>query len=285
MSERLSDVSARIEGIHQLGSVVNAMRGIAGARMQKARAELKAVDAYSATIETALGRALALLPASTPDRDAGKGGTVLVVFAGEQGFAGAFSEKVLADIAEETSPVFLVGTRGGVLAAERGIVPAWQRPLPAQSFGIPKLASDLVDALYEQIARGTVSGVETIYAEASLSGELSICRRRLLPLGPNASRPAQEPIPPLHNLSPEMLVAEMTAEFLTARLTRAALHAFAAENQARMNAMAGARRDIDRRLSELEADFRRVRQEAITAEIIELAAGSAAAAGGSPRQG
>ncbi|MCE7027744.1 F0F1 ATP synthase subunit gamma [Jiella avicenniae] len=283
MSERLSDVSARIEGIHQLGSVVNAMRGIAGARMQKARAELKAVDAYSATIEQALGRALALLPPSSPDPAAGEGATALVVFAGEQGFAGAFSEKVLADIADETSPVFLVGTRGAVLAAERGIAPSWQRPLPAQSTGIPKLASDLVDALYERIALGAVDRVETIYAEASLSGELTIRRRQLLPLDPNAIPAAQEPVPPLLNLRPDALVAEITAEFLTARLTRAALHAFAAENQARMNAMAGARRDIDRRLGELEAVFRRVRQEAITAEIVELAAGSAAAAGGSPR--
>ncbi|MCQ0989350.1 F0F1 ATP synthase subunit gamma [Jiella marina] len=278
MSERLSEISARIDGIRQLGGVVNAMRGIAGARIQQARAELTAVDTYSAIIEQALGRALALMPSSAAGEGAAaRGATALVVFAGEQGFAGAFSEKVLAAIAGEDKPVFLIGTRGATLAAERGIMPGWQRSMPSHSGGVPKLASDVVDALYERIARGAVHGVETVYAEAANSGELTIRRRQLLPLDRKAFSVKQEAVPPLVNLAPEELVFEITAEFLTARLTRAALHAFAAENQARMNAMAAARRDIDRRLADLEASFRRVRQEAITAEIVELAAGSAAA--------
>ena len=44
MTERLADVSARIDGIRQLGAVVNAMKGIAAARASTARTESKAVD-------------------------------------------------------------------------------------------------------------------------------------------------------------------------------------------------------------------------------------------------
>lgn len=61
------------------------------------------------------------------------------------------------------------------------------------------------------------------------------------------------------------------------QLCKVALHAFAAENEAWMTAMAAARNQIERRLAELEARQRLVRQEEITAEIIELAAGRAAA--------
>ncbi|MBO0903380.1 F0F1 ATP synthase subunit gamma [Jiella sonneratiae] len=276
MSERLSDVAARIEGVRQLGSVVSAMRGIAGARIQKAREELKAVDAYAAIVEAALGRSLALLPRPAPGSGAAEGRTVLIVFAGEQGFAGAFSQKVLTAIAGDDGPVFLVGSRGAAHAAERGIAIAWQRAMPARSDGIPKLASDLVDALYPDIAAGRTGAVDTVYCEASRAGDLSILRRRLLPLDPDVPGAADEAVEPLRNLPPETLVAEITAEFLHARLMRAALHAFVAENQARMSAMAAARRDVDRRLAELGAAFRQVRQEAITAEIIELATGTAA---------
>ena len=72
MTERLADISARIDGIRQLGAVVNAMRGIAAARAQQARGQLVAVDSYAATIAAAIGRALTLAPpsgaAGRPDR-------------------------------------------------------------------------------------------------------------------------------------------------------------------------------------------------------------------------
>ena len=61
-----------------------------------------------------------------------------------------------------------------------------------------------------------------------------------------------------------------------AQLCNTALHAFAAENEARMEAMASARSQIERQLSVLQASQRIVRQEEITAEIIELAAGETA---------
>ena len=66
MTERLADIGARIDGIRQLGAVVNAMRGIAAARAQQARSQLIAVDSYAATIAVAIGRALALVPSARP---------------------------------------------------------------------------------------------------------------------------------------------------------------------------------------------------------------------------
>jgi F-type H+-transporting ATPase subunit gamma len=61
-----------------------------------------------------------------------------------------------------------------------------------------------------------------------------------------------------------------------AQLCRAGLHAFEAENQARMEAMAAARKQVERQLSRLQARQRLVRQEEITAEVVELAAGETA---------
>ena len=53
MTERLADISARIDGIRQLGAVVNAMKGIAAARARTARSQIEAVDSYAATVATA----------------------------------------------------------------------------------------------------------------------------------------------------------------------------------------------------------------------------------------
>ncbi len=74
MTERLSDITARIDGIRQLGTVVNAIRGIAAARAQQARGQLVAVDSYAATIAAAVGRALILDPAGRSDAATGPQG-------------------------------------------------------------------------------------------------------------------------------------------------------------------------------------------------------------------
>ena len=52
MTERLADINARIEGITQLGTVMNAMRGIAAARAQQARSQLAAVEHYACLLYT-----------------------------------------------------------------------------------------------------------------------------------------------------------------------------------------------------------------------------------------
>ena len=70
MTERLADIGARIDGIRQLGAVVNAMRGIAAARAQQARSQLIAVDSYAATIAVAIGRAPRVGPLRSPRRRA-----------------------------------------------------------------------------------------------------------------------------------------------------------------------------------------------------------------------
>ena len=58
MTERLADISARIDGIRQLGAVVNAMKGIAAARAHVARTQVVAVDSYAASIAGAMSRVL-----------------------------------------------------------------------------------------------------------------------------------------------------------------------------------------------------------------------------------
>lgn len=69
---------------------------------------------------------------------------------------------------------------------------------------------------------------------------------------------------------------ELTAEYLHAQLCNGTLHAFAAENEDRMEAMAAARTQVEHQLATLQATERIVRQEETTTEITELAAGETA---------
>ena len=278
MTERLADITARIDGIRQLGAVVNAMRGIAAARAQQARTQLAAVDGYAATIAAAIAQAVSLLPLEQQDGRRRSTRPALVLFCAEQGFAGAFSERVLdaagADLA--TSELFLIGTRGATTAAERNVDASWKSAMPSHSLGIPKLADRIAEALYARIATGEIDGLDAVFSQWQPGHGIHIERRRLFPLDMTAfPRPTNSDIP-LLDLPPAALLSELTADYMHAQLCNAALHAFAAENEARMEAMASARHQIERQLSSLQATQRTVRQEEITAEIIELAAGETA---------
>jgi F-type H+-transporting ATPase subunit gamma len=278
MTDRLADVGARIAGIRQLGAVVNAMRGIAAARVQQARGQLEAVDRYATTIAAAIGRVLKLDLATPSAVSKNSGRLALVLFCAEQGFAGAFSDRVLDSVRPDlaTSEVFLIGTRGTVAAAEKGVTLSWTSAMPSHSPGIPKLADIIAEALSGRIAKGQIDRLDAVFSEAPPGRGTHVKRRRLFPFDMQQFPHPADSSPPLLNLPPSQLLSELTADYLHAQLCNAALHAFAAENQARMEAMAAARNQIERQLVSLQATQRMIRQEQITEEIIELAAGETA---------
>lgn len=292
MTERLADLDARIGGIRQLGAVVNAMRGIAAARVQQANTQLAAVDSYAAIVAAAIGRALVLAPSFRPGspgaRSPGLGDAqqseraALVLFCAEQGFAGAFSQRVLDAVGDDLgeSELFLVGTRGIMALFERGITAGWTCAMPAHSPGVPKLADGIVQALYKRIAIGEIDRLDAVFSRWQPGEGTKVERRHLFPFDAAAIPSPEDPNPPLLNLPPAILLRDLAADYMHAQLCEAALHAFAAENQARMEAMAAARSQIERQLSSLQATQRMVRQEEITAEIIELAAGETASRSG-----
>ena len=225
MTERLADITARIEAIRELGAVINAMRGIAAARAQQARTQLTAVDGYALTIASAIGRAVPLLYVDRPDGKPRSTRPALILFCAEQGFAGAFSERVLdaagADLA--TSEIFLVGTRGATAAAERNVVARWTRAMPSHSLGIPKLADRIAEALYARIAAGDIDELDAVFSQGLAGHGTHIERRRLFPLDTTEFPRPTNSNAPLLNLEPEALLGDLTADYIHAQLCNAAL--------------------------------------------------------------
>lgn len=271
MTERLADIAARIDGIQQLGSVVNAMKGIAAARARMARAEVEAVESYARSIAAAMAQVLD--DTAGPHSTIPTGKTGLLVFAAEQGFAGAFSEKVLDSIDDDHAALFLIGTRGLSVAAARGITPKWTGAMPSHTAGIPKLAEAITKAIYQAVADGQITRLDVVFT-VWLSGRAVRSRHTLFPIDP-ATLPARTGQLPLMQLSRATLIDSLGRDYFHAQVCKSALHAFAAENEARMVAMSSAASQIARELETFQASLRRVRQEAITAEIIELGTGTA----------
>jgi F-type H+-transporting ATPase subunit gamma len=290
MSGKLGEVESRIGTVHQLEAVITAMRGSAAARSREARSRLDGIRAYAMAIGGAIGQALALAPESDPQprEPQSPEGHVVIVLCAEQGFAGTFNERVL-DAAERhlkshAAELLVVGDRGAMVAAERGLVIGWSAPMVAHAAEVPLLASRITDALYSRLEKGQATRVTVIHAVPAPSAGIEIVERALLPFDFARFKVAPRSIPPITTLPPEQLLAELAEEYVYAELCEEVMLSFAAENEARMQAMIAARANVARKLDELVASFRRLRQEEITGEIIELSAGSISAADSAKRK-
>jgi F-type H+-transporting ATPase subunit gamma len=279
MADRLSDIVAQIQNVRQLNAVVTAMRGIAAARAQRGRSMLAGIEAYSEVISRAIGEALNLLPVEAtapPAHERPKRG--LILFCAEQGFAGAFSERVLeaagADV--DTATNLIVGTRGYGIASERGVTAHWSTAMTTRIDGIPNFANRLAEALYRYLAQNAFATVDVLFSR-SISGSIRVDRYSLLPIDFTRFARPPERLPPLITLAPDLLLERLAAEYIYAQLYQAAMHAFVAENEARMIAMLAAKNNTDTKLDALVRREQRLRQEEITTEIVELAAGAEAA--------
>lgn len=282
MTERAGEIEARIGTVHQLSVVITAMRGIAAARSREARGRLDGIRAHAAIIAQAIGHALVFLPSSQDRgaRDPSIGGHAVVALCAEQGFAGVFNERVLdaaeavtAAMPHPSTELFVLGGRGLMVARQRGLAVAWSAPMVAHVDQVVALANRVVEALYRRLQDGHLTHVTVVHAVPDSSAALHVVEKRLVPFDFERFPPSPEAVPPLLTLPPQILIARLAEEYIFAELCEAVVLSFSAENEARMRAMIAAKTNVTQTLEDLVSSSRRLRQEEITNEIIELAGG------------
>lgn len=282
MDRTAADVQARLATTQGFGELVNALRGMAAARSERARARIAGADAYSRTVANAIGQALALLPAGDSTAYANTGaptgkqiGDVLwLVFGAEQGFNGGYTERVLDALPAITPGVriVLLGEQAQRIAHMRGLTIEAHAPLVAHADAVISASERLRTLLLATLARQPATSVELLFGEMGAGNHFEVRRQRLLPLDLATLRAAPERAPRVHQ-KPAELLDLLAGEYVSARLARATLHSHACENLARLSAMAAAHENITKMDNTLQDELRRLRQEAITAEVVELAAG------------
>jgi F-type H+-transporting ATPase subunit gamma len=280
VTERLSDLVARIGSVGQLSSVIGAMRGIAAARAREARERVEGVRAYASTVGAAIGQALALaedrgVPSGSRE---GRGGHLVIALCAEQGFAGLFNRRVL-DVAElllkadgsHERELVLLGGRGLAAAEERGLEVGWSAAMVAHVDEVGALADRVTEQLYARLESGRATRVSVVHAAPAMA-EIRVVERALAPFDFERFPRAKNPSPPIISLAPQILLAELAQEYVFAELCEALTLSLAAENEARLRAMTAAKSNVTKMLEELIGRSRQLRQEEITSEIIELGA-------------
>jgi F-type H+-transporting ATPase subunit gamma len=283
MSNKLSDVQGRISSVHELESVVSAMRGIAAARSREAQSRIAAIRACAEMIGAAIGDALRLdqRDASDLPQPGAADTEVVIILCAEQGFVGTFNEHVVEAAARRVpSPApecFLIGDRGKAVAAEHGLTIAWSAPMVAHADEVSALADRITEALYERLNAGKATRVTLLHAVPNPSETIEVVESALWPFDFKRFEATTHANAPLITLAPKRLLARLAEEYIYAQLCEAIMLSFAAENGARMRAMIAARANVHDTLDKLIGESRRLRQEEITSELVELSSVALAA--------
>jgi F-type H+-transporting ATPase subunit gamma len=287
---RLADLQVRIRSLGELREVVGAMRSLSAVRVQQAHETLVGIREYASIVESALAQAALRLPVF-PSRVTGDDPVApappaaVVAFGSEHGFVGALNQHVLdravAHLVGGGDRLLVVGSRGAMLAAERGRTPAWTSPMASHTGGV----DDVALRVAEEIARGApaeIGRVVLVYTRSSGGATWRVVAETLLPfdLEPYLPRRAERSLPPLSNLAARDLFDKLVEEIVFAQLAHAAMESYASENAARLAAMEAARDNIESKLTELTRLEREGRQEEITTELLDVVIGAEATAAG-----
>jgi F-type H+-transporting ATPase subunit gamma len=125
---------------------------------------------------------------------------------------------------------------------------------------------------------GTVDSVHMIYNEFKSVIQQKLVMEQLLPLEPVTARPAtgEGTTEYIYEPSPQRIFDQLLVRFVEVQLLRAMLESNAAFYAAQMTAMEAATRNSADMIEDLTLTMNKVRQAAITREIIEVVSGAQA---------
>ena len=274
--EQIARIKSRLASLDELRDLMRAIRALAAAHVQEAQAALPGIRRYVEVVEDAIAEGASLLPPG--DGRAGRGaarGGVLIAVGSEHGFVGAFDDVLLDRVAAALRPgqaLGVIGRRAAALATERGLAVAWAEPMATHVGGVLGVTRRVADRL------ARVGAADIVYGTYRRGGRYEVELRRILPLDPKLLAGAPRN-PPLHQLGAEALLAELAGEYLFAEITRSVMESLASENGARLQVMEAADRNIADKLETLRRRERAVRQDAITAELLDVITGAEAVMG------
>ena len=274
---RLVEIQGHIASMDELLDVVGAMRSLASMRVQEAQRALPGIRRYADTVAAAVGAALLLAPDAGRQVRSRDTGRALVLFAGEHGFVGGFNERLLdaASAALGTQDrLFVLGSRGAAVALQRARRPAWYGPMATRLTSVAEAIRQLEAQLYPRILRGELSRIDMLFARYRQGQPPELRHEQLLPLDLRALADHPSGQPPLHNLEPQVLLERLTAEYVFALLTAAAVELMASENAARFAAMESAHGNVETKLQRLRQEGNQARQAEITEELLDLITGT-----------
>ncbi len=281
------DIKRRIRSVSNTMQLTKAMKMVSAAKMRRATDSIVAARPFAHNMRDVL-RSLAARANTEAHPLLRTGATEqveLLVVTGDKGLCGSFNTNInktahnfmneAQDKDRRTFSLHTVGRRGTDYFKRRGftIHRAWIEVLRQVEYATAKeIARDMM----ERYISGELDAIYLVYNEFKSAISQRPVVERLLPIAPieEAREGSKEDY--LYEPSPEALLDTLLKRHVEVQVHAALLESVAAEHAARMTAMDSATRNAGDLIDRLTLHMNRVRQAAITTEIIEVVSGAQA---------
>jgi F-type H+-transporting ATPase subunit gamma len=279
----LVDIRRRIRSVKNTQQITKAMKMVSAAKLRRAQDAMFAARPYARKMMEVLSSMAARAEETAhPLLEQREGERILLVLVtADKGLCGGFNANIirtavrfLQDKRPEAVALELLGRKGRDFFRRR------QYRVRSEQVGLfqalrydtaQKIAHGLIKAFTER----EVDQVYLVYNEFKSVIQQRVIVERLLPIERKAVEP-QEPaaLDYLYEPGPAKIYAEMLPKHVEIQVWRALLESAAAEHGARMAAMDAATRNAGDMIDRLTLYMNKVRQAAITKEIIEVVSGA-----------
>ena len=285
----LIDLRRRIRAVKSTQQITKAMKMIAASRLRRAQERVVAARPFAQRMLAVLNGLV-----SRVDQDAhpllrtgAEGGTpLLIVITADRGLCGSFNSNVIKAagqfIVDEGKgheiALGLIGRKGRDFFRRRGFEVRYEQVGIFQKMSFAD-AQEIADVAIEQFTSGQASSVYLVYNEFKSVMTQRIVLERLLPiprLEPEQAAKAGPPVDYLYEPQPEEIFRDLLPRHVQIQVYRALLESNAAFFAAQMTAMDAATRNSTEMIEALTLYMNKVRQAAITREIIEVVSGASA---------
>jgi len=289
----LIDIRRRVRAVKSTQQITKAMKMVSSSKLRRAQERILRSRPYAQAMLQVFNNLAAhteeekhpLLQEKPPSR------TLLIVITADRGLAGSFNANVIKGAAEFITEargreiaLALVGRKGRDFFLRRGFDVRYEEVGLFQNVKWAH-AQAIANTAIREFTQGDVSSVYLVYNEFRSIMSQRVVVERLLPIATlpvedttdaRQSRPDTRPteIEYLFEPSPEELLGTLLPFHVAVQVNRALLESSAAEHAARMTAMDSATRNAREMVDRLTLYMNKVRQAAITREIIEIVAGA-----------
>ncbi len=270
----LKEVKNRISTVKTTRKITQARQMVSSAQLHRAQGMLERARAYRDGL-TALA---AKVPAASPLGEVREKGAVGVVIAASNGgMCGSFNARMEREIARVADAFrgrklsfYPVGRKIREAVVRAGFEPAGDFDALAakpSSEGSDALAARLIEAF----ASGALAQVEVVFYDFQTIGRQEIVQQTLLPLpAPQTDTEAETDDEYIVEPSPAELAGVLLPMVVRADLWAALASNAASEHAARTIAMQLATENADELLDELQLSYNKLRQQNITAELLDI---------------
>ena len=288
----LLDFRRRIRSVKNTQQITRAMKFVAAARLRRAQEAALAARPYAQELARVLRSTMARvespqhpLLARRPEER-----IRVLVLSGERGLAGAFNANILKRAAEflrskqgKKIVVIPIGKKGRDALRKAGMEFAGEyvNVLARVDLGIAREIANLVTELY---SREAIDAVYTVFSEFKNVLAPVLVTEKLLPIEKieeseeTAGERAASQIDYLYEQPETQILDRLLPRYVETQILRIMLESSAAEHAARMTAMEAATKNAGEVIEALTLHMNKVRQAAITKEIIEIVSGAAGTA-------